>query len=279
MRAVVLILALIMFSPTSFAFEKTEKDEGQASRDTVPKADKPRKPRADKKKFNGPRKEGKGRVRDRGFKRLDLDHDGVLSFDEFSKSERLIRLDTEKRRKLFDFLDHNKDGNLQGFELTPREPQWAVVLREKFKQLDADADGMLDQIEFSELRLPDELHEIDHKRAFKRLDRNNDGHVDLEEIRYIPSAKPRMNIGFEKNDTNNSGGLDFEEFSNLPFVSRFPEDRRKRHFAKIDSDKNGELSPGEVQAAYKRRPHHPMDRGKDAPRRKRDKNPQNNQLN
>lgn len=200
---------------------------------------------------------GKGKSRGEGFKILDLNHDGVLSFDEFSKSKRLARLDAEKQRRLFDFLDRNKDGKLQTVELRPHEPQWMVELRKSFKRIDTNQNGSLDFEEFSKSIPIENKKQVERERIFKRLDSNRDGSIQRAEIRGGPRHRQRPVIDFKKHDVNQSGGLDYDEYSKLPFVRRFPDERRKKHFEKIDTDGNGEISPEEIRVAHKRRPRRP----------------------
>jgi len=211
-------------------------------------------------KRNGSGSSVEGKPRESNFKKLDLDKDGALSFEEFSKSERLAQLDEGKTRRLFDFIDRNKDGVLQGVELRPRDGQGKRV---DFKKLDTNKDGALDLQELSKSKLI--ANQGDLAKLFKHLDKNKDGYLKPEEITKILSRFPKMDLDFGMYDTNESGGLDYEEYSKLPFVGRFPDDRRKKRFEKMDANDDGELSPEEIRSAHKRhhpRPPHEMPRGK-----------------
>lgn len=189
----------------------------------------------------------------RNFKVLDVNGDGFLSFEEFSQSARLSRIDEDKRRKLFDFLDRNEDGKIHTRELRHHEPRWLVSLRKAFNQLDTDQSRGLDFDEFSKAPQLPEMEERDLKRIFKRLDRNNDQSIDRSELKGPGGPggpKGGLRIDLKKYDTNQSGGVDFDEYSRMPWMGRIPEDRRKKLFEKLDRNKNGEISPEEVKAAW-----------------------------
>ncbi|BDS05535.1 hypothetical protein NT6N_05750 [Oceaniferula spumae] len=220
-------------------------------------------------------RKGKDKRRGPDFKALDADQDGALNFEEFSSSERLAQLDEEKRRRLFNFLDRNKDGKVQQSELKPRAPHWLTGLAKDFNELDADKNGTLALDEFSKAKGLEKKEAAELEKSFQRLDRNKDGMLQRSELKSHLGSRPRPEMDFKKFDTNQSGGLDYEEYSKLPFVVRFPDDRRQKHFKRIDSDGNGELSPAEIHDAHKR--HHgsprgdrerPHDRPSDGARRK-----------
>jgi len=197
----------------------------------------------------------------KNFKVLDTDGDRFLSFEEFSKSERLSRMDEEKRRKLFDFLDRNKDGKLDLKELRPQQPPWLSSLRKEFNHLDTNRTGSLDFAEFSKASLISKLPERQRKKIFKRLDHNRDQQIQRSDLKGFSGSNDRRacpRIDFKKYDTSKSGGLDMDEFFKMPWVSRLPEERRKMLFQKLDKNKDGEISPDEVTAHWAdRRKHGP----------------------
>ena len=205
----------------------------------------------------GPKHGGSGMGRN--FKALDEDGDGFLSFEEFSKSERLSRMDEKKRRKLFDYLDQKKDGKLHTRELRPHPPYWVVALRKEFRRWDADQSGGLDFEEFSKVPQISKMGERERKKMFKRMDRNKDQLIQRAEIKGHGgpgSRKGCPKIDFKKYDTNQSGGLNFEEYSKIPWLGRIPEDRRKMLFQKLDRDHDGEISAKEVKATWAARHKH-----------------------
>lgn len=202
--------------------------------------------------------EGRGLGRDRvgrDFKALDADSDGQLSFEEFSKSERLKRIDQKKRKKLFSYLDKNEDGQLHLSELKPPPPRWMVGLTKDFNALDADKNKGLDFFEFSKSPHMAKFNEDDRTRMFKSLDRNKDQRIQLDEISGHPGHKlrrPHGEIDLKTYDANQSGGLDYEEYSNLPWREGFPDEIRIKIFKKMDLNNDGEVSPDEIHQARRR---------------------------
>ena len=190
------------------------------------------------------------------FKSLDTDGDSFLSFDEFGQSARLSRIDAKKRRKLFDYLDRNNDGQLHMRELRFQPPRYIAVLRKEFDRLDSDGSGGLNFAEFSKAAPLDRMDEEVRMRLFKRLDKNRDQLIQHTELRvkgFQGGRKGHHSINFKKYDVNSSGGLDFEEFSKLPWLARIPEDRKKMLFLELDRDKNGEVLAMEVRSAWAHR--------------------------
>jgi len=197
----------------------------------------------------GPRMRGPGSEMEHQWKKMDTDEDGFLSFEEFSKSPRLVRLNESKRRKLFDYLDRNKDGKLSMRELRPSAPGWMMALRKEFKRLDTDRSRGLSYEQFSQSSKLAKMSDDERTRIFKHLDRNRDGEIQLAEL---SGGKHRggPEIELEKYDLNQSGGLSFEEFSKIPWMARIPEKRRKALFQKMDLKQDGEISPREVRRAW-----------------------------
>ena len=65
---------------------------------------------------------------------------------------RLKNMDEEKRRKLFEFLDYDKDSVLRVSELQPGDPKVVCTLHARsLLGLDADGDGALSLSEFNGL--------------------------------------------------------------------------------------------------------------------------------
>jgi Ca2+-binding EF-hand superfamily protein len=61
------------------------------------------------------------RVRE-GFKKLDTDKSGGLSFEEFSMGEFASKLPEDKRRQIFDRMDTDGDGQISSIDL-PKRPR------------------------------------------------------------------------------------------------------------------------------------------------------------
>ncbi|MCP5535623.1 MAG: EF-hand domain-containing protein [Akkermansiaceae bacterium] len=206
------------------------------------------------------RKHGKGtrdgtslRDKFKSFKEADTNKDGSLSFQEFSQMTRLKTLEEAKRRRLFDYLDRDKDGQLHMRELQPRDHGWFEKMAKVFPRLDTNHNGTLDIAEFA--RFP-EFKGKDRgmvKRYFDHLDRNKNGEIERIELKAVPAHRARPDFDFSKFDTNSNGSLDFQEYSNIPWMEKFPEERRKKLFERIDIDKNGEVSPKEIRSAHQTR--------------------------
>lgn len=91
--------------------------------------------------------------------------------------------------------------------------------------------------------------------AFQRMDGNRDGQVTREE--YLAALRQR----FEAADANRDGGLSPEEFDSFLRAGRGgqaaaaaqPDARRQARFARLDSNRDGRLSFGELQPMLERR--------------------------
>lgn len=260
-----LTLCCLLFTPAAVtALEKPDDRPGEELRDGRDGQD-GRESREGKKKKRDDDRRGRGS----NFKSLDTDTDGYLSFEEFSASERLARIEEEKRRRLFNFLDRNKDAKLEEKELKPRDHGWLSGLLKDFRRLDRDQSDALDLAEFSQAKEVAEKEEDARVAIFKRIDRNKDGVIQREELKGSGRSKSRHDLDFKKYDTNDSGGLDYAEFSKLPFVGRLPDERRRAHFDRIDTDNNGEISRDETRAAPRKSPRPPRlkdEKGPDRPR-------------
>ncbi|MBT8037842.1 MAG: EF-hand domain-containing protein [Verrucomicrobiae bacterium] len=198
--------------------------------------------------------------RTKSFEAVDADKDGVLTFEEFSQMRRLTQMEEKKRRKLYDFLDRNQDGQLHMRELQPRKPEWLDSLRKRFSQLDADGDGGLDLKEFARSPQMTEKGRGMVARLFKKTDRNHDNKIERFELQWSGGSRDKPAIDFVQYDTNRSSGLDFQEYSKIPLMKKIPEERRKKIFERVDADGDGEILPSEIKAAHQGRRNQPLRR-------------------
>lgn len=189
------------------------------------------------------------------FKELDTDGNGLLNFVEFSNSPRLRAVPEQNRRKIFDRLDRNKDGNLTVKELWLPGLHWRVKLRRNFHQADIDKDGFLDIVEFMQVRHLTKMPEENRRRIFKRLDSNADQRLSKREIRFVKKKRIKsFKAKFLAHDKNGDGNLNYAEYSELPFVKRFHEKRKRRFFRNLDKNNDGKISPKEIHRVG--RPNH-----------------------
>ena len=158
----------------------------------------------------------------------------------------------DKQRKLFDFLDRNRDGSVHAHELHPVRPKWTMIARREFRRFDQNNDAQLDAAEFSALMKYLGKHGDFQKQRFTQLDQNKDQMIDIEELGRRPDSKHRE-IFFNLHDKDASGGLDYPEYSMIPMVQRWPEGRRQKLFGLIDVDGDGKISKAEVGALYMHR--------------------------
>ena len=213
-------------------------------------------PSEELRKLRFPQKQGAlGKQRGKAFADVDIDNDRQLTFSEFAGAKRLQNMEPKKQRQLFDFLDYDKDGYLQMRELFPATPKWMKVARREFPRFDTNKDGQLTITEFSELMKLTNENKLKPAELFDRLDQNKNNGIEWSELNAKPRRFSQPDGGFAAHDKNASGGLDYEEYSQMPWVCKWPELRRKKLFERIDVDGDGELSKHEVRDvhSYRRR--------------------------
>lgn len=180
------------------------------------------------------------------FREVDIDHDRKLAFSEFKQLKRIQNMETDKQRKLFDFLDQNHDGQLEINEVHPAKRRWALSDRKEFQRFDHDGDGCLDQVEFSQFLRVSKIHGLDAAKSFERLDQNKNGKIETFELGGKFRKLNNTKLDFASHDVDGNGGLDYAEYSQIPWVIRLPGERREKLFGLIDADGNGEISLMEI---------------------------------
>jgi len=230
-------------------------------------------PPKDARTLKFPQKQGAiGRERGKAFADVDIDNDRQLTFSEFAGAKRLQNMDPKKQRQLFDFLDHDKDGYLQMRELYPPTPKWVKFARKEFSRFDTNKDGLLTAAEFSELMKFTNENKLDPAELFVRLDQNKNNGIERFELNTKPRRFKHSDTGFAAYDKNASGGLDYDEYAAMPWVCKWPEQRRKKLFDRIDVDGDGELSKpeiGDMHSHRRRMPGFESPRSKKLPSNKR----------
>lgn len=185
------------------------------------------------------------------FKALDKNTDGFLGREEYAALPDLIRTQMMERR--FDELDKNKDGKLTADELGVRDGRAAEAdIRRRFDALDKNKDGKL---------TPDELPEAARERMM-RADRGNKGYLTYEEFADFPRRRGagQAQQRFKAMDANNDGVVTKDEYVAWALKNQPRRDgdekrraemqeRQGRAFQRIDTDRDGKISPAEWRAA------------------------------
>jgi len=188
------------------------------------------------------------------MRRLDTDRSGGITYEEFSASEKLQALPERGRRRLFDRLDKDGDGEIRRKELPGRRmhrPHW-----------DPNRDGRISRREFLEnprlSRMPLEGREA----MFRRMDRDQDGFLTRSDWRGGPHGFPRGKGRppfhspevFAELDRDGNGSLTFEEWKNHARRADRDEERLRALFRRLDRNGDGQLDSEDRPQAGGRRP-------------------------
>jgi len=126
-------------------------------------------------------------ITEAGFKAVDLDEDGFLSFSEMygQSKEQLKETDPKEANEcipFFDGMDSDKDGKITLDEWKKKKLVFDDITEAGFKAVDLDEDGFLSFSEIKQSR--EQLKETDPKEAnavFDGMDSDKDGKITLDE--------------------------------------------------------------------------------------------------
>jgi len=177
------------------------------------------------------------------FKQLDLNGDGKVTSEEFSKKEvdeavakALAKLAMDKA---FDFQQLRKPGDTD-----------LVAIDRVFERLDSDQDEFVSPPEFKEgVR----SKKVSSSHLFQSVDKNHDGRVSREEFVQAargPAELRAMSLAFRRADADHDMFISQAEFirdARTHYTSSTA-DELVPYFSKLDSDNDGRLSRVEFQA-------------------------------
>lgn len=135
-----------------------------------------------------------------GFGRADINKDGKITFEEFSKSPpRYADLSAERMKAMFDRFDRNKDGFLDARDHPDhnrerKRPMPKIML----KGLDSDNNGSFSWAEFQNAPAVLSLEEKERRRIFARFDDDKNGELSAKELRAPFEREKKGGADFEK---------------------------------------------------------------------------------
>jgi Ca2+-binding EF-hand superfamily protein len=163
------------------------------------------------------------------FEQLDSNRDQVVGVDEVPEAGKAAF------QKLLANGDKNRNGKLEAEEFrvliqkTARALALGGIPRQRFNTLDKNADGKLSKEEFT-----------GPPKRFAQLDADRDGFISAREARGPAASTPGRTTAprLKALDKNSDGKISREEFPGPA-----------RRFDRLDTDKNGALTPAELRAA------------------------------
>jgi len=106
---------------------------------------------------------------------LDLDNDGYVSYQEFTKDNLVSDFKKKRQKKIFDNCDNNGDGKLSANDYQIRKQKAYIANR------DLDEDSKVTYIEFKKFPWLVDRQEDVVKKNFNERDTNQDGFISMED--------------------------------------------------------------------------------------------------
>jgi Ca2+-binding EF-hand superfamily protein len=127
---------------------------------------------------------------------------------------------------------------------------------EGLRAADSNHDGFISKEEFAAMPRIANLPEEKRANLFKRLDKNEDDLLGRDELDQMGKPRegdvPPMARLWEL-DTDKSAGISFEEFKGGRFFIKLPPDKQDAVFKRLDTDKDGIITPKDrPEPAFKR---------------------------
>jgi Ca2+-binding EF-hand superfamily protein len=117
----------------------------------------------------------------------------------------------------------------------PRKP-----FAETWKAADLDGDNRISIQEFPSLPRMQNLSEEKREAIFKRLDKNTDTQLSLEELSELGKRQPGFSMKrLWELDADKSDSISFEEFKTGPISHKLPMEKQQEVFKKLDTDGDG----------------------------------------
>ena len=165
--------------------------------------------------------------------KYDTNGDLKVSFKEFGSAGRAASLGEAGRRRLFDHLDKNDDGEITLEELPSSIPP-------SVRGHDHNKDGRITFDEFSRNPRVKGWSADRLGAMFSRMDRDGNKVLTAADFPRRPGS-PLHPAEIERLDQNNDGGLTFEEWARGPRQRGLSVGERRKIFNKMDRDQNGKL--------------------------------------
>jgi Ca2+-binding EF-hand superfamily protein len=156
----------------------------------------------------------------------------------------------------------------------PEAPPSGHNFMEAWKKADQNGDGALSFAEFSSLPRLQSIPEDKRTQLFQRLDKDGDSLITLAEMKRMGPPKhdgPNHRKRLWELDTDKSGGITREEFSAGEMFGKLPPEKQQKLFDRLDTNKDGIISPEDRPERPgprpgEGRPRNKQPDGKDSPR-------------